>query len=25
IKTSKIYAFFYLSHPSISDRIKALS
>lgn len=25
IKTSKIYTFFYLSHPSISDRIKALS
>ncbi|ECL2266518.1 M48 family metallopeptidase [Campylobacter jejuni] len=25
IKTSKIYAFFYLSHPSINDRIKALS
>ncbi|ECL3373356.1 M48 family metallopeptidase [Campylobacter jejuni] len=25
IKTSKIYVFFYLSHPSISDRIKALS
>ncbi|EAK9927027.1 M48 family metallopeptidase [Campylobacter jejuni] len=25
IKISKIYAFFYLSHPSISDRIKALS
>ncbi|MEH0360087.1 M48 family metallopeptidase [Campylobacter jejuni] len=25
IKTSKIYIFFYLSHPSISDRIKALS
>lgn len=25
IKTSKIYAFFYLSHPSISDKIKALS
>ncbi|EAJ7038835.1 M48 family metallopeptidase [Campylobacter jejuni] len=25
IKTSKIYAFFYLSHPSISNRIKALS
>ncbi|EAI6627805.1 M48 family metallopeptidase [Campylobacter jejuni] len=25
IKTSKIYAFFYLSHPNISDRIKALS
>ncbi|EAL0787802.1 M48 family metallopeptidase [Campylobacter coli] len=24
-KTSKIYTFFYLSHPSISDRIKALS
>ncbi|HED6150218.1 TPA: M48 family metallopeptidase [Campylobacter coli] len=25
IKTSKIYTFFYLSHPSISNRIKALS
>ncbi|EDO8653324.1 M48 family metalloprotease [Campylobacter jejuni] len=25
IKTSKIYTFFYFSHPSISDRIKALS
>lgn len=25
IETSKIYTFFYLSHPSISDRIKALS
>lgn len=25
IKTSKIYTFFYLGHPSISDRIKALS
>ncbi|EAL7409665.1 M48 family peptidase [Campylobacter jejuni] len=25
IKTSKIYTFFYLSHPSISGRIKALS
>ncbi|EAL9959102.1 M48 family peptidase [Campylobacter coli] len=25
IKTSKIYTFFYLNHPSISDRIKALS
>ncbi|TKX30534.1 M48 family metallopeptidase [Campylobacter aviculae] len=25
IKTSKIYTFFYLSHPSIYDRIKALS
>ncbi|EOI5358125.1 M48 family metallopeptidase [Campylobacter jejuni] len=25
IKTSKTYTFFYLSHPSISDRIKALS
>ncbi|ECL7850450.1 M48 family metallopeptidase [Campylobacter jejuni] len=25
IKTSKIYTFFYLSHPSINDRIKALS
>lgn len=25
IKTNKIYTFFYLSHPSISDRIKALS
>ncbi|EOH1542047.1 M48 family metallopeptidase [Campylobacter jejuni] len=25
IKTSKINTFFYLSHPSISDRIKALS
>ncbi|MBZ7931510.1 M48 family metallopeptidase [Campylobacter sp. RM12910] len=25
IKTSKIYSFFYLSHPSIYDRIKALS
>ncbi|EEP3708431.1 M48 family metallopeptidase [Campylobacter jejuni] len=25
IKASKIYTFFYLSHPSISDRIKALS
>ncbi|HEG7022133.1 TPA: M48 family metallopeptidase [Campylobacter jejuni] len=25
IKTSKIYTFFYLSYPSISDRIKALS
>lgn len=25
IKTSTIYTFFYLSHPSISDRIKALS
>ncbi|WP_276882855.1 M48 family metallopeptidase [Campylobacter cuniculorum] len=25
IKTSKIYTFFHLSHPSISDRIKALA
>lgn len=25
VKTSKIYTFFHLSHPSISDRLKALS
>ncbi|AXP08696.1 M48 family metallopeptidase [Campylobacter hepaticus] len=25
IKTSKIYTFFYLTHPSISDRLKALT
>jgi len=25
VKASKIYSFFYFSHPSISDRIKALS